>query len=95
MLFTFCVRHSQSEMYSGHVTAVCVSVCLSLAAFPHYCMELDVSWGNRRGCDLVAHYWANLQLVDGFRSMTTQHRTRNVSECLYSLYAWFILLTAN
>ena len=24
--------------------------------------------------------------------MTTQRRTRNVSECLYSLYAWFNLL---
>jgi len=31
------------------VTAVCVSVCLSLAAFPHCCMDPDVSWGNGRG----------------------------------------------
>jgi len=29
--------------------AVCVSVCLSLAAFPHYCTDPDVSWGNGRG----------------------------------------------
>jgi len=31
------------------VTAVCVSVCLSLAAFPHYCTDPDVTWGNDRG----------------------------------------------
>jgi len=47
------------------VTAVCVSVCLclSLAAFPHYCTDPDVSWGNGRWCPLVVHYWA----VNGFR----------------------------
>ena len=27
------------------VTTVCVSVCLSLAAFPHYCTDSDVSCG--------------------------------------------------
>jgi len=26
------------------VSAVCVSVCLSLAAFPHYCTDPDVTW---------------------------------------------------
>ena len=31
------------------VTAVCVSVCLSLAAFPHYCMDPNVTWWNGRG----------------------------------------------
>jgi len=41
------------------VTAVCVSVCLSLAAFPHYCTEPDVT--------LVVHCWADLQSVHGFR----------------------------
>ena len=40
--------------------------CLSLAAFPHYCMHPDVTWGNGRGCPLVVHYWADLQLVHGF-----------------------------
>ena len=25
------------------------SVCLSLAAFPHYCMDPDVTFGNGRG----------------------------------------------
>ena len=33
-------------MYSGHShLCVCQSVCLSLAAFQHYCMYLDVTWG--------------------------------------------------
>ena len=38
------------------------SVCLSLAAFPHYCTDLDVTWG-MVGVPLVVHYWADLQLV--------------------------------
>jgi len=48
------------------VTADCVfigvSVCLSLAAFPHYCTDPDVTWGTVRGCPLVVQYWADLQL---------------------------------
>jgi len=47
-------------------TAVCVSVCLSLAEFPHYRTDLDVTWENGRGCPLVVHYWADLQSVHGF-----------------------------
>jgi len=64
------------------VTAVCVSVCLSLTAFPHYFTDPGVIWGNGRRCPLVVHYWAD------FVAMTTQRRVRNVSECLYSVYAW-------
>jgi len=30
----------------------------------------------------------------GFIAMTTQCRTWNVSECLYSLYAWLLLLSS-
>jgi len=41
--FTFRVRRSRGEMYM--ITAVCVSVCVFLAAFPHYCTDRDVSWG--------------------------------------------------
>jgi len=37
-------------MYIGHVRLyVCVTVCLSLAAFPHYCTDPDITWGNGRG----------------------------------------------
>jgi len=47
--------------------SVCLSVCLSLAACPHYCMDLDVACRNGRGCPLVVHYWADSQLVHVFR----------------------------
>jgi len=37
-------------MYNGHSRlCVCLSVALSLAAFPHYCTDPDVSWENDRG----------------------------------------------
>ena len=67
---------------------MCLSVSLSLAVFQHYCTNPDVISENGRGCPLVVHNWADLQSVHGF--MTTQRRTRNVSECLYSLYARLI-----
>jgi len=52
------------EMYCGHARlCVCVSVCLSAAACPHYCTDLDVTWGSGKGCTVVVHYWAALQLV--------------------------------
>ena len=63
-----------------------ICACLSLAAFPHYCTD-DVTWRNGRGCPLVVHYWADLQSVHGFRCYDNIARTRNVSECLYSLCA--------
>jgi len=45
-LVTFHVRHSQGKMYIGHTRLyLCLSVCRSLAAFPHYCTDLDVTWG--------------------------------------------------
>jgi len=52
--------------------SVCVSVCLSLATYPHYCTDPHVTWGNCGGA-LVVHYWADLQSVYGFRivAMTT------------------------
>jgi len=45
---------------------VSLSVCLSLATFPHYCTEPDVTWGNSRECAVVVHCWADLQSVHGF-----------------------------
>jgi len=53
------------------VTAVCVSICLSLTAFPHYCMDPDVTWENGRGCPLVVHYWVICSRCMGFVAMTT------------------------
>jgi len=70
------------------VTRVCVSVCLSLAAFPHYCTDPDVTWGNGRECPLVVHYGQTCNRCTGFVAMTTSLRARNISECLFLLYAW-------
>jgi len=61
---TFRVRRSRGEMYIGHGR---LCVCLSLAAFPHYYTDPDVTWGNGRGSPVVTHYWADLQSVHGFR----------------------------
>jgi len=55
-------------MYGGHGRlSVCLFACLSLAAFPHYCTDPDVSWGNGRECPPVVPYWADLQSLHGFR----------------------------
>jgi len=68
------------------VPRVCVSVCLSV---PHRILILlhrpGCNLGNGRGCCLVVHYWADLQSVHRFRCCDNIARTRNVSECLYSL----------
>jgi len=65
---TFRVSHRRREMYCGHPRLrVCVSVCMSAAARPHYCTDPDVTWGSGRGCPLVVHYWADLQSVHGLR----------------------------
>ena len=36
-------------MYIGRPPSVCVSVCLSLAACPHYSTYPDVTWGKVSG----------------------------------------------
>jgi len=61
---TFRMSRRRREMYCGHAR---LCVCLSAAACPHYCTDPDVTWGNSRGCPLVVHYWADLQLVHGLR----------------------------
>ena len=48
------------------IMAICVCACLSLTAFPHNCTDPDATQGNVRGCPLVVHYWADLQLVHRF-----------------------------
>ena len=46
LMVTFRVRRSRGEIYSGH-GRLCVSVCLPVAPFPHYCMDQGVTWGAR------------------------------------------------
>jgi len=60
---TFCMRRNRGEMYIGDVH---LSVCMSLAAFPHYRTVQNVTWGNGSGCPLVVHYWVDLRLVHRF-----------------------------
>ena len=51
---------SRCHLYIGHaLLCVCVSVCLSVAAFLHQCMDPDVSWKNGRGA-------AQLCTIGGF-----------------------------
>jgi len=54
-------------------TAICVSVSLSLAIFPHYCTDRDVTWKNGRECPLVVHYRADLQSARGFHCYDNRH----------------------
>jgi len=75
------------------VTPVCVSVSLSLAAFPHYCTDPDVSWVNGRGCPLVVHCWADLQSVHGFRCYdNSAEREMSASACTRSMPGLRVLI---
>jgi len=62
-IITFRVIRRRREMYSGY-GRLCLYV---LAAFPHYCTDPDVAWGNGMACPLVAHYCADLRSLHGFR----------------------------
>ena len=68
-LVTFCVRHSQGEMYIGH-SRLCV--CLSPTTFPHYCTDTDVTWGEWWGmpssCALLGGF-----AIDAKVSLLWQH----------------------
>jgi len=68
LFITFRMRRSRSKMYICH-SHLCV--CLSLAAFAHYCMDPDVTWGNGRGCPLVCTVGRICNRCAGFVAMTT------------------------
>jgi len=64
-------------------------VCLTLAAFPHYCTDPDVTWRNDKECRLVVHYWVDLQSVHGFHcydSIAPNAKYQRVLVCL--VYLW-------
>jgi len=71
----------------GRPLSLCVSVCLSLAAFPHYCMETDVTWVNDRGCPLVVHCWADLQSVHWFHCYENIHVCKLVAFYTANVYS--------
>jgi len=72
-------------MYNSHASVcvcLCVRLCLSVAACPHYCTDPDATWENGRGCPLAVQYSADLQSVHGFRCYD------NIQVCrLIALYA--------
>jgi len=82
----FRVRHSQDEMYIGH-GRLCVSVCQSLTAFPHYCMNPDVTCGNGKECPLVVHYCTDLQSVHAFRCYDSIHACNLIALYTASAYS--------
>jgi len=79
--FTGVVDDAKHIVVTCICLCVCLCVCLSAAACPHYCMDPDVTWVSGKGCPLVVHCWADLQLVPGLRCYGNITRTRNVSEC--------------
>jgi len=66
-MIIFCVSHRRKQNVLWSPASVCLCVCLSAAARPHYCTDPDVTWGRGRGCPLVVHYWVDLQSVHGLR----------------------------
>ena len=60
---TCCVRYSQVNCILATTVSVSVCVCLSHAACIHYYVHPHVTLENGRGCTLVVHYWADLQLL--------------------------------
>ena len=58
---TFCMRHSQGEMYIGH-SRLSVCVYLYLAAFLYYRIDLAVTLGNG-GCALLGRFAISGQVL--------------------------------
>jgi len=76
VVITFHVSRKRCEMYCGHAhLCVCLSVCLSAAACPHYCTDPNVTWGSGRDAPSCA-------LLGGYGNIT---RTWNVSEYMLVL----------
>jgi len=95
--FTFINYISHESQTTRNVywsrASVCLSVCVSvrrriptLLHGPGCNLNIG-EMGMVGGCPLVVHYWADLQSVYRFRCYDNTAQTRNVSECLYLLYA--------
>ena len=65
---TFRVRHIAEAKL---VTRVYVSVCLSLAAFPRYCTDPDVTWETVEGALQLCTIGRICNRCTGFVDMTT------------------------
>jgi len=70
-----------------------LSVCLSLAAFPHYCMHPDVSCGNGKGLCIIG--WICSQCM-GFVAVTTCAESEmSASACTRSVPGCSVLLSTH
>ena len=89
-IITFRVSRSRREMYIGHARlCVCLSVRGRMPTLPHGSGCNLGEWQRvPTSCALLGGFaiGARVSLLDNIA------RTRNVSECLYSLYAWLGLL---
>ena len=76
----FRLRRSRGEMYTGHARlCVCPSPHL---AFPHYCTDPDVTWGNGRGCCLVVYCWADLESLHGLHCDNNMASASACTRCM-------------
>jgi len=89
-LFLIWSGGRRREMHIGLARlCVCESVCISLPTFPHYCADPDETLGNGRECPLVVPILGGFAIGSRVLLLWQHTRKRNVTECLYSLYAWF------
>ena len=75
------------------VTHVCLCVGVRPSPHAHATSRTRMQLWGMVGVPLVVHCWVDLQSVHGFCWYDNTDRTRNVIECLYSLYAWFPIST--
>ena len=84
-LITFCVSRRRRKMYCGHArlsVCVCLSVCVSVRGrTPTLLHGPGCNLGRGRGCPLVVHYWADLQLVHRLRCYGNITRTLVYAGC--------------
>ena len=79
-------------MYSGHwsvVMAICLCVCLSLAAFQHYCTDPGVSWGNGMGALWLSTTGRICNRCMGCVTMTTAPNAKCQRVLVLAVCAWF------
>jgi len=86
-MITVGVRRSRGEMYSGHGR---LCVCLSLAVFPHYCTDPDVTWGMAGVPYSCALLLGGLGIGARVSFLYDNNSAEREMYCTRSLYAWLI-----
>ena len=86
--FAWVVDDTKCIVVTRACVSMCVYICLSAAACPHYCTDPDVTWRSGRGCPLVVHCWADLQSVHGLRCYGNITRTLVITSLITRLW-WY------